>query len=148
MREELAKLDGSRRRFQGAVDRFGVKAGWKHSLVTVMLKDVSDCATHKIVTDHLWFTLHTRFASLDLVVGDVVSFDARVTKYEKGYRGRRDFDDAPPVEIDYRLSFPTKIIKATPPNALQLTAPPEQSIVVRREACSQATLNDWCKGKR
>jgi hypothetical protein len=119
-----------------------MKAGWKHSLVTVMLKDVSDCATQKIVTDHLWFTLHTRFASLDLVVGDMVSFDARVTKYEKGYRGRRDFDDTPPVEIDYRLSFPTKLVKiksATP----SLTTPLEQKPAVVNEACCQASLQGW-----
>jgi hypothetical protein len=143
MREKLAKLDGSRRRFQGTVDRFGQKAGWNHPLVTVMLKDVSDCATHKIVTDHLWFTMHKRFASLNLVVGDVVSFDARVMEYEKGYRGRRDFDDVSPVQTDYRLSFPTKLVKVK--SATQLTTPLEQKSVSQTLYLdpNKASLQDW-----
>jgi hypothetical protein len=141
VREALAKLHGSRRRFQGTVDRFGQKAGWKYTLTTVMLKDVSDCASQKVVTDHLWFTLLKRFESLNLIIGDVISFDARVTKYLKGYQGRRDDDYVKPMEVDYRLSFPTKLVKVESATPLQLTIPLEQKSIVA--SCCQADLQRW-----
>jgi len=142
MREELAKLRGLRRRFQGTVDRFGKKVGWKYTLTTIMLKDVSDCATQRVVTDHLWFTLLKRFDSLNLAIGDVIRFDARVTNYLKGYRGRRDEDDydVKPVELDYRLSFPTKLEKvksASLQNVLQLTASTQDTMLT---ACTKLTV--------
>jgi hypothetical protein len=145
VREQLAKVYGIRGHFQGVVDRFGVKAGWKHSLTTVMLRDVSDCTTKKVVTDHLWFVVHKQFASLNLAAGDVVSFDARVTKYLKGYQGRRNEDDydRKPVEIDYRLSFPTKMKKIKSATT-QITTPlPEQSAVIQCRASSQTDLKRW-----
>lgn len=150
MREELAKLYGARRRFQGTVDRFGVKAGWKYPLTTVMLKNVSDCMTKKIVTDHLWFVLHKRFASLDLGIGDVVSFDARVTKYLKGYLGRRHDEDEDawaermPQE-DYRLSFPTKLaVMERAPHIEVKEIAAESPIGVLKECSQQENLTKWC----
>ena len=44
----------------------------------------------KIVTDHLWFDLTKGFESADLLPGDVVEFCARVSIYEKGYKGYRN----------------------------------------------------------
>lgn len=116
MREDLAKLCGVRRRFEGVFERFGKKTGYKEILTTILLRDVKDVSSGKIVTDHLWFTMGKRFEALRLVKGDVVRFTARVTEYEKGYKGRRnedDYDDydSKPVEVDYRLSFPTKFVK-------------------------------------
>ena len=51
------------------------------------------------------------FEELCLKPGDVVEFDARVTPYLKGYKGNREDEDLPPVERDYRLSYPTKFEK-------------------------------------
>ena len=118
MREELAKLCGVRRRFEAVFERFGKKTGYRDVLTTILLKDVRVVASRKLVTDHLWFTLGKGFEALNLVQGDVVRFDARVTEYIKGYRGRRDDDDyddcdRKPLERDYRLSFPTKFIKVS-----------------------------------
>jgi hypothetical protein len=62
-----------------------------------------------------------QLAALDLQIGDVISFQARVTAYEKGYKGYRD-DVYKPIEIDYRLSNPTKIARTRGPPA-QTTAP-------------------------
>jgi hypothetical protein len=114
MREELAKLKGVRRKFQGTFDSYGVKSGWQgRPLRTILLIDVQDCLTHKIVTDHLWINETKQFATITLQKGDTVSFYARVTEYTKGYRGRREDVFDKPIQIDYRLSFPTKIAKTT-----------------------------------
>jgi hypothetical protein len=113
MREELAKIAGRRRRFEAVFDKFGKKAGYKGMLTTILLIDVRDLVSGKVVTDHLWFTDGKRFQSLQLQQGDHVRFEARVTEYLKGYRGRQDEDDPDyrPVQTDYRLSFPTKMMK-------------------------------------
>ncbi len=109
MREELQNIDGVRTAFTGTVARFGTKAGWQgRSVPTMLLKDIRD-PKGQIVTDHLWFTVGKMLESLKLAVDDKISFEARVTPYIKGYRGHRDLFDAPPVEVDYRLSHPTKI---------------------------------------
>jgi len=122
LREELAKLCGKRRRFEGVFERFGQKSGYKDVLTTILLSAVKDMFSGTVVTDHLWFTMGKRFEALKLTKGDVVRFDARVTSYEKGYMGRQDEDayDFKPVETDYRLSFPSKFIKVstTAPNPL------------------------------
>lgn len=62
------------------------------------------------ICDHLWFNLTKGFSVLDLNPGDQVQFDARVAKYEKGYKGWRT-DVYVPVQTDYKLSFPTKMRK-------------------------------------
>lgn len=110
MREELAKLRNMRKSFKGTFVRFGLKSGYKGPLKTVLLKDIIDVNSDKIVTDHLWFNLTKGLERLQLQEGDIVGFDARVTTYLKGYRGRRE-DELHPVEVDYRLSFPTKVEK-------------------------------------
>lgn len=62
-------------------------------------------------SDHLWFDLTKGFSSADLSPGDVVEFCARVSAYEKGYKGHKDDVLNRPIERDYRLSRPTKIKK-------------------------------------
>ena len=122
MREQLAKLHGARRRFQGIFVRFGTKSGYKGPLTTILLKDVVDVASSKLVSDHLWFTMGKQFEGLDLKEGDVVRFNARVTEYEKGYKGRQDEDayNYKPIQRDYRLSFPTQFIKMPKPSSHSL----------------------------
>ena len=66
---------------------------------------------HYIVSDHLWFDLTKGFSGADLSPGDVVEFCARVSAYEKGYKGHKDDVLNRPIERDYRLSRPTKIKK-------------------------------------
>lgn len=111
MREALKEQEGIRGTFRGTVARFGTKSAYRGApLPTLMLSDVKD-ATGKVVTDHLWLTIGVQIKRLDLQIGDTVVFDARVTQYEKGYKGyREDVYDAP-IELDYRLSNPTKVRK-------------------------------------
>ncbi len=112
MRQELEKRDGERATFRGTFERFGTKRGWVGDEPTVLLKDI---CTHSgdPICDHLWMNLTKGIAALDLRLGDVVQFDARVQEYEKGYFGRRD-DVFKPITIDYKLSYPTKVRKVLP----------------------------------
>ena len=159
LREELAKICGVRREFQGAFDRYGTKSGWKGRPVrTILLLNVEDCLNHEIMTNHLWFTETKGFAAVQLQQGDVVRFNARVTRYVKGYRGRRDedFDERSPVELDYRLSFPTKLTvvshtRCEPCIAVGLYKNKVPAIIFwpqivneKRGEVQQAQLTRWC----
>lgn len=106
MRTELKKRLGLRQTYLGTVERFGLKSSYRGPpKKTVLLVHITDTDGHP-VTDHLWLTVGKRLKHLQ--VGNLVQFDARVTSYLKGYRGRRD-DIWEPLEEDYRLSYPTNI---------------------------------------
>lgn len=112
MRKELRDVGiGKHQTFIGTFVRFGWKHGYKCDLETVLLTDVTDPATKKVVTDHLWFNKTKGFAGLKLKPGDVVHFSARVDEYEKGYKGWRDDVWDHPIETDYRLTYLTKLEK-------------------------------------
>lgn len=109
MRNELRKRNGTRSTFIGKFSRFGWKPGWKTDERTVLLVDIRT-PDGDVLCDHLWFNLTKQFDMLSLQAGDVVQFDARIKKYEKGYYGRRE-DVYVPISIDYKLSHPTKLRK-------------------------------------
>jgi hypothetical protein len=108
MRKELKKQLGQRGCYSGVVSKFGSKNNY-HGFPepTVMLVNIKD-ADGKVVCDHIWFKVGKRIESASLNIGDAVTFDARVTQYEKGYKGYRE-DVYAPIETDYRLSNPTKL---------------------------------------
>jgi hypothetical protein len=109
MRKELARKEGSRETFTGAFVRFGFKSAYRgRDKPTLLLRDVKQ-ADGKIVTDHLWFNLTKEFERAGLSEDDVVQFDARVKRYEKGYKGWRDDVYDRPISTDYKLSHPTKV---------------------------------------
>jgi hypothetical protein len=111
VREELAKRDGLRGRFFATFVRFGTKTAYRGAPIkTCLLRDVKDEAG-TIVTDHLWMVCGIQLERLEMKPGDIIYFMARVSVYTKGYRGRREDDDLPPLEQDYRLSFPTNMQK-------------------------------------
>ena len=113
-REDISKFDGQRKRYSGTFERFGKKGGYHSSFATtIILKDIRDVSEDKIVTGHLWFNLTKGFSKLSLVPGDRIEFDARVKEYVKGYFGHRE-EVYKPYGIDYKLSYPTKIIKIQP----------------------------------
>lgn len=114
MREKLGNYLGKRRTFQGIFKRFGSKSGYKGPVKTVLVVNLIDFVTKEVLTDHLWFTCGKQFDSLDLQEGELVQFDARVTEYLKGYQGGGDegsYEDVYGRQLDYRLSFPTKVYK-------------------------------------
>ena len=108
MRKELKKYNGDRLRFSAIIERFGEKPAYRgFPIPTLLLKNVTLLDTNKVVTDHLWFTKGKSWENFK--VGDTIEFDARVTTYEKGYKGYRDDVFDSPIEIDYKLERPTKI---------------------------------------
>lgn len=108
MRERLKSEDGERKKFQGVFSRIGKKVNYKgYTEPTVLLLDVIDQETKVIVTDHIWFTLSKGFERLKLEPGDVVSFEARIKSYKKGYVNTRYKINR--SELDYKLSHPTKM---------------------------------------
>jgi hypothetical protein len=112
MRQELRKMNDVRATFRGTFVRYGTKTNWHgYPEKTILLKDIKD-TSGKVVTDHLWFNCTLGFQKLALNENDEVVFDARVKDYIKGYRGYREDVYDKPVEVDYRLSHPTKIHKA------------------------------------
>lgn len=111
MRENLKKINNDRGTFTGVFVRMGSKQGFRGMLQTVLLKDIRG-EDGLLVTDHLWFNFTKGFQALrEIREGDVIQFDARVKSYEKGYKGSRDDVFDAPVEIDYKLSHPSKIQK-------------------------------------
>lgn len=107
----LGDLYGQRKRFIGTFERKGRKRayrGWGTAGdgydATLLLQDIKD-DTGRTVADHLWFNTTKEFRHARLHKGDVVSFDARVDDYVKGY-DRENYD--------YKLSRPTKVVNHGP----------------------------------
>ena len=110
MRQNLKKIEGVRKTFRGTFERSGSKQGWHGTEITLLFKNITDDKGN-IISDHLWFNYTKGFERLSpWKQGDVVQFDARVAGYTKGYNGYRE-DICKPVEHDYKLSHPTRIIK-------------------------------------
>ena len=110
MRKELEKIEDVRDTFVGTFVRKGTKNGYKGPLPTLLLTNIIRKSDGKHMTDHLWFNLTKAFQKANLKEGDQVQFNARVKEYEKGYKGYRE-DVYVPIEYDYKLSHPTKVIK-------------------------------------
>ena len=109
MRKKLRDLGNEQRhRFRATVSKFGFKSGYKEILKTVCVTNVCLLPEEKTITDHLWFTVGKQMEELDIQVGDIITFEARVDSYWKGYMGYRDDIDLPPVQLDYKLSRPTR----------------------------------------
>jgi hypothetical protein len=110
MRKELAKTDGERKRYQAHFDRIGKKTNFKgYSEDTILLKNILELETNRVVADHVWFTFTQGFMKAAINPGDRIEFEARSKRYEKGYVNK-------PLRInsqtsDYKLSNPTKIRK-------------------------------------
>ena len=109
MRKLLKQQMGRRGEFRATVAQFGTKSAFRGpDLSTMLLKDVKD-ETGQIVTDHLWMTVGKQLSRLNVQVGEEIVFVARVTRYEKGYKGFREDVFAALPSTDYRLSYPTKV---------------------------------------
>lgn len=111
MRENLKKIDGLRKEFIGTFVRYGTKTNFKgYPEKTILLSNVHLSNYKDIFTEHIWFNLTKEFSKIDLKDGDIVSFQARVKEYYKGYKGyREEIQFEKPIERDYKLSHPTKI---------------------------------------
>lgn len=113
MRRTLQTQDGKRKKFQGVFARFGKKTNFHgYAEDTILLQNILDVETNKIVADHVWFTRTKNFQKLSLAPGVHIEFEARIKKYTKGYVNSRYKIDR--RENDYKLSHPSKIcVKAS-----------------------------------
>ena len=110
MRKELKNIDDFRGKFSGTFSRFGQKINWNgFPETTLLLINIKD-SNNNIICDHLWFNLTKKFEKLgELKEGDNIEFEARVSEYYKGYINHRE--GIHEKELDYKLSYPSKIKK-------------------------------------
>ena len=108
MRRDLANQVGERKKFQATFVRFGKKTNY-HGFAeeTVLLKNIVDLESNKIVTEHAWFSYTKNFQHISLIAGMHIEFEARIKKYVKGYKNSRYKIDK--RTEDYKLSHPTKV---------------------------------------
>jgi len=110
MRKELAAEKGNRKKFKAVFDRMGKKVNYKgYSEETILLKNVVDLESNKIVADHVWFSYTQGFIKALISVSDTLEFEARVKEYRKGYVNK-NYKINNSV-TDFKLSNPTKIKK-------------------------------------
>jgi hypothetical protein len=108
LKERLQERDT----FAATFERYGRKSGGWAGKVTILLCDVTDAHGH-VVADHLWMNETEEFRQLGVLQRGVrIRFDARVKRYVKGYRGEREGVEGKPVEVDYKLSHPTRVARA------------------------------------
>lgn len=108
MRRELASQEGQRKKFKAIFTRLGKKTSYQgYPEETILLNNVADAETGKIVTSHLWFTYTKGFQEARITPGDTIEFEARVKEYRKGYVNKQyGINNS---KQDYKLSHPTKI---------------------------------------
>ncbi len=110
MRKELAAEKGNRKKFRAVFARIGKKVNYKgYSEETILLKNIVDLETNKMMTDHVWFSFTKGFEKALLKEGDSLEFEARVKEYRKGYLNKKYKINN--TTNDYKLSNPTKIKK-------------------------------------
>jgi hypothetical protein len=110
MRKELAAEAGKRKKFKAVFEKMGKKVNYKgYSEETILLKNIIDCDTNKVVADHVWFSYTQGFIKASIQPKDVIEFEARIKEYRKGYVNR-DYKINNTV-TDFKLSNPTKIKK-------------------------------------
>ena len=108
MRKKLAPELGLRKKFKAIFGRVGRKKGYHgYAEDTILLNDVVDRDTGKMVADHVWFAYTKGFEKAGVVPGDALEFEARVKTYEKGYVNARI--GIRQQQWDYKLSHPTRI---------------------------------------
>ena len=109
MRNQFAENQDLRLKFNGTFIRFGMKNNFKGMPTeTLLFKDVRSI-DESIYEDHIWFNMTKEFGKIEnqLKEGVIVEFEARIKMYIKGYVNKREYIDN--REIDYKLSYPTKI---------------------------------------
>ena len=110
MRKSLALEQDNRKKFKATFERLGKKTNYKgYSEDTILLKNIIDIETNRVVADHLWFRYTKGFEAITLTDGVLLEFEARVKEYKKGYVNRALHINN--SKTDFKLSHPTKIKK-------------------------------------
>lgn len=110
MRKELRAQKDVRKKFKATFKRLGKKTNFKgYSEDTILLTNIIDEETNLEVADHIWFNYTKGFEKISLTEGTIVTFEARVKEYKKGYVNKSYRINN--SKTDYKLSHPTKIKK-------------------------------------
>ena len=108
MRTTLAKNEGERKRFRATFVRVGKKKNFKgYSEDTILLQNIIDITDNQRVADHVWFAFTKTFEDADIREGDIITFDARIKRYTKGYVNKAL--EMKRRTMDFKLSHPTKV---------------------------------------
>jgi hypothetical protein len=113
MREALRPLEGLRITIIGRVAKFGCRPlGFNLYGETVMLEGVTG-GDGALLIDHVWINVGARMETLDIRMGDVLTFTARVRPYTKHQRvvwknGTFKFTHA---TLDYKLANPSRVTR-------------------------------------
>lgn len=112
MRFNLEGLEGRRITFTAVFWQYGSFRSFRGTGRTILLKIVKD-VKGRILADHIWINYTASFDAVgEFQQGDIVTFDARVAKYIKGYFGERIEDRlSHPAREDYRLKYPHNVKK-------------------------------------
>jgi hypothetical protein len=112
MRFSLEGLEGKRLMFIATFWHYGTFQTYRGAGRTILLKCIRD-VKGRLLADHVWINYTPSFdLAGELRQGDIVTFDARVGKYIKGYFGERIEDRlAHPACEDYRLNYPHNVKK-------------------------------------
>jgi hypothetical protein len=105
MREALAALDGQRLTVRATVLRFSRCIGWAGVRQPTILLGQVTCVDGEALADHIWLHLGKRMADLDLKLGDLVEFSARVAQYRRSLF--RLPGEPMTFNTDYGLAYPT-----------------------------------------
>ncbi len=109
MRKELAAEEGKRKKFKAVFSRIGKKVNYKgYSEETILLKNIVDLESQKIIADHVWLSYTQSFIKALLKAGDIIEFEARVKEYRKGY-----------VNKNYKINNSTKDLKLSNPTKIK-----------------------------
>jgi hypothetical protein len=116
MRSELKSLGTYRRyTFIATFERYGSRENRfsYYPEITLLFLNIIHKDSGRKVADHIWIKSGKRFDDMgELKKGDKIQFDARVDEYVKGYIGRKAEENGEAwTQRDWRLSFPTKIIR-------------------------------------
>lgn len=111
MRKHLAAETGKRKKLKAVFSRIGKKTNYQgYTEETILLKNIVDVETNRVVADHVWFNYTKGFEKLPLAEGMTLEFEARIKEYKKGYASKAlNINNR---TTDYKLSHPTKIKKA------------------------------------
>ena len=113
-RSRLAAREGQRLRFRARVARFGIRRARKGRVdKTILMVDVSFADSGAFATEHMWFDAGAW--SKNMSEGDVLEFDGRIAKYQKGYWGGERINgliDREP-KIDWRIGSPGGFVNLT-----------------------------------
>ena len=128
MRETLAALDGQRLTVRATVLKFSRCIGWAGIRRPTILLGQIAAVDGALLSDHLWLHLGKRMADLDLKLGDLIEFSARVAPYRRALF--RLPGEPMTFNVDYGLAYPTRcsVVKASDPRqtAESATLPPER----------------------